>query len=133
DAVAQVSEVDGYANAADLMVNSRYHAELDEVSAFEGQVSSHGGLGGPQTHPFLLHPVDLVPPDEPIFGSPAMYRGLKAWLADPGQPVRLPWREQPAGAAAVTGAVAAGTAVGGEAAVGGRSADDAVPEASGPG
>ena len=55
-AVDQVREVDRYATAADVMVNARYDAERDEVAAFEAQVGSHGGLGGPQTHPFLLYP-----------------------------------------------------------------------------
>ena len=55
----QVREVDGYRTVADLMINSRYDPELEEVSAFEDQVSSHGGLGGPQTHPFLLYPAEL--------------------------------------------------------------------------
>ena len=55
-------EVDGYRTVADLMVNSRYDPELEEVAAFEDQVSSHGGLGGPQTHPFLLYPAELTPP-----------------------------------------------------------------------
>jgi uncharacterized membrane protein YvlD (DUF360 family) len=91
-AVEQVSEVDGYATVADLMVNSRYDETLQEVAAFEHQVGSHGGLGGPQTHPFLLHPADLAPPAEPIFGSPALHRVLKSWLADLGQPVTTPWR-----------------------------------------
>ena len=59
-AVEQVSEVDGYSTVADLMVNSRYDPELEEIAAFEEQVSSHGGLGGPQTHPFLLYPTDLT-------------------------------------------------------------------------
>jgi uncharacterized membrane protein YvlD (DUF360 family) len=85
-AVDQVGEVDGYRTAADLMINSRYDPELEEVSAFEDQVSSHGGLGGPQTHPFLLYPTDLTPPAEPIFASPAMHRVLKGWLAELGHP-----------------------------------------------
>jgi uncharacterized membrane protein YvlD (DUF360 family) len=85
-AVEQVTDVDGYSTIADLMVNSRYDPELEEVAAFEGQVSSHGGLGGPQTHPFLLFPADLTLPLEPIFTSPAMYRVLKGWLAEVGQP-----------------------------------------------
>jgi uncharacterized membrane protein YvlD (DUF360 family) len=88
----QVAEVDGYATAADLMVNSRYDPELEEVAAFEEQVSSHGGLGGPQTHPFLLHPVELTAPAEPIFTSPAMHRVLKAWLSevrDPARPAKI--------------------------------------------
>jgi hypothetical protein len=85
-AVEQVGEVDGYRTVADLMVNSRYDPELDEIAAFESQVSSHGGLGGPQTHPFLLYPADLSAPQEPIFTSPAMYKVLKGWLAEVGHP-----------------------------------------------
>jgi uncharacterized membrane protein YvlD (DUF360 family) len=86
-AVAQVAEVDGYRTTADLMVNSRYDPDADEVAAFENQVGSHGGLGGPQTHPFVLHPSDLSAPREPIVGSPALHRVLKGWLAELGQPV----------------------------------------------
>jgi len=72
------------------MVNSRYDPELEEVSAFEDQVSSHGGLGGPQTHPFLLYPQALSAPTEPIFTSPAMHRVLKGWLAEVGHPTNAP-------------------------------------------
>jgi uncharacterized membrane protein YvlD (DUF360 family) len=89
-AVEQVGEVDGYRTVADLMVNSRYDADLEEVAAFEGQVSSHGGLGGPQTHPFLLYPSELTPPVEPIFTSPAVHRLLKGWLAEVGHPAVIP-------------------------------------------
>jgi uncharacterized membrane protein YvlD (DUF360 family) len=85
-AVEQVAEVDGYRTVADLMINSRYDPELEEVCAFEDQVSSHGGLGGPQTHPFLLYPSDLTRPAEPIFSSPAMHKVLKGWLAEVGHP-----------------------------------------------
>ena len=93
-AVEQVRDVDAYATTADVMVNARYDAEQDEVAAFEEQVGSHGGLGGPQTHPFLLHPAELDPPAEPIYGSPALHRVLKGWLADLGQPVETPWRAE---------------------------------------
>lgn len=85
-AAEQVAEVDGYRTAADLMVNSRYDPALEEVAAFEDQVSSHGGLGGPQTHPFLLYPVELSAPDEHLFTSPAMHRQLKRWLVELGHP-----------------------------------------------
>ena len=94
-AVDQVREVDGYRTAADLMINSRYDPVLDEVAAFEHQVSSHGALGGPQTHPFLLHPSDLAAPDGPIFGSSALHRVLKGWLVDLGRPVAAPGRRAP--------------------------------------
>jgi uncharacterized membrane protein YvlD (DUF360 family) len=91
----QVQEVDAYATVADLMVNSRYDPDLDEVAAFEDQVGSHGGLGGPQSHPFLLYPVELSPPPDRIFTSVGMHRALKSWLAEVGQPVTTPWLVDP--------------------------------------
>jgi hypothetical protein len=104
-AIAQVREVDAYTTVADLMINSRVDPDLDEVAAFEDQVGSHGGLGGPQTHPFLLYPVQLSEPPEHIFTSVGMHRVLKTWLAEAGQPVTTPWTAAPpAGrAAAVDG------------------------------
>ena len=92
--VEQVRQVDGFTTVADLMVNSRYDPDLDEVAAFEDQVGSHGGLGGPQTHPFLMYPVELSAPQEPIFTSVGMHRVLKAWLAEVGQPVTTSWHDR---------------------------------------
>jgi hypothetical protein len=86
-ALDKIRRVDGYSTVADLMVNSVYDPVLDEVAAFESQVGSHGGLGGPQTHPFVLHPIDLIAPAQPIEGSAALHGVLKGWLADLGQPV----------------------------------------------
>jgi uncharacterized membrane protein YvlD (DUF360 family)/uncharacterized protein YdbL (DUF1318 family) len=91
-AVEQVAEIDAYETVADVMVNARYDPERDEVAAFETQVGSHGGLGGPQTHPFLLHPSDLEILGPPIFTAVGMHRVLKTWLADLGHPVVLGWR-----------------------------------------
>jgi len=87
EAIVMVTKAAGYSNAADLMVNSLYDEERDEVAAFEHQVSSHGGLGGPQTHPFVLHPTDLTSPTEIIHGPAALHSVLKGWLAELGQPV----------------------------------------------
>lgn len=88
-AVEMVSRVAGYAAAGDVMVNSIYDAERDEVAAFEHQVSSHGGLGGAQTHPFVLYPADLQAPRQPIEGPAALHRVLKGWLRELGQPVQV--------------------------------------------
>jgi hypothetical protein len=82
-----VRRVDRCPHVADLMVNSAYDPVLDEVQAFEHQVGSHGGLGGPQTHPFVLHPAELPPPSEVVEGSAALHRVLKGWLGHVGQPV----------------------------------------------
>jgi uncharacterized membrane protein YvlD (DUF360 family) len=99
---AQVREVDGYVTAADIMVNSRYDPELGEVAAFEDQVSSHGGLGGPQTQPFLLHPIGLPAPAEPIFTSPALHLVLAGWLRGSAAPVAERDLVRPAGDEAST-------------------------------
>ena len=47
---------DGFAHVADIMVGSFYDPDLDEGCAFEELISFHGGLGGPQTRPFILYP-----------------------------------------------------------------------------
>lgn len=69
-----------FSNAPDILVMGAYDAEKDDVAAFEELVGSHGGLGGPQTHPFILHPTVLDPGPEPIVGAAALYRVLRSWL-----------------------------------------------------
>ena len=46
------------------MIGSFYDPDLDEGCAFEELISFHGGLGGPQTRPFVLHPAELPGPDD---------------------------------------------------------------------
>ena len=60
---------DGFPHVADLMIGSFYDPDLDEGCAFEELISFHGGLGGPQTQPFILHPSTLEAPDEEIVGA----------------------------------------------------------------
>jgi hypothetical protein len=79
-ALDKIRRVDGYGNVADLMINSLYDPDLDEVAAFEHQVGSHGGLGGPQTSPFFVAPADLPVPDGTIDGPVALHRIFKSWL-----------------------------------------------------
>ncbi len=78
-AAAHLLRTDGFAHVADIMVNSFYDEQLDEGCAFEELISFHGGMGGPQTRPFLLHPVELEAPDEPIIGAEAAHRVLVGW------------------------------------------------------
>jgi uncharacterized membrane protein YvlD (DUF360 family) len=70
---------DGFAHVADLMVGSFYDPTLEEGCAFEELISFHGGLGGPQTRPFILHPVGLKVPDEPIVGAEQVHGVLAGW------------------------------------------------------
>ena len=70
---------DGFEHVADIMVGSFYDPELDEGCAFEELISFHGGIGGAQTQPFLLAPVELPLPDEPIVGAAAVHGVLSGW------------------------------------------------------
>ena len=72
---------DGFAHVADIMVGSFYDPNLDEGCAFEELISFHGGLGGPQTEPFILHPAALELPDEPLVGAAHVNEVLRGWRA----------------------------------------------------
>ena len=78
-APAHLLRTDGFAHVADIMVGSFYDPELEEGCAFEELICFHGGLGGPQTRPFLLYPPTLTPPPEPIIGAAAVHGVLRGW------------------------------------------------------
>ena len=54
-------------------IGSFYDPALDEGCAFEELISFHGGLGGPQTRPFVLYPAELPPPAEPVVGAEELH------------------------------------------------------------
>ena len=61
----------------DILVNSFYDEENDEVCAFEELVGSHGGAGGSQSRPFILYPSDWDIGGDEIIGAESIYRILK--------------------------------------------------------
>ncbi|MDY6807644.1 MAG: alkaline phosphatase family protein [Actinomycetota bacterium] len=79
DALEKIRRTDTFDNVADIMVGGAYWPETDEVAAFEEQVGSHGGMGGPQSTPFLLFPTDLPHPPEPLHGAEAVHTVLAGW------------------------------------------------------
>jgi uncharacterized membrane protein YvlD (DUF360 family) len=79
NAPAHLRRTDGFPHVADIMVGSFYDPDLDEACAFEELISFHGGLGGPQTRPFILHPVELPSPDQAIVGAVAVHTLLTGW------------------------------------------------------
>jgi hypothetical protein len=80
-AAAHLARTDGFEHVADVMVGAFYDPDLDESCAFEELISFHGGLGGPQTRPFILHPQHLPLPPEPIVGAEAVHGLLRDWRA----------------------------------------------------
>lgn len=69
-----------FPHVADIMVNSFYDPETDEVAAFEELVGSHGGLGGDQSSPFVLFPSDWEIENTNIVGASELHVQLKKWL-----------------------------------------------------
>ena len=70
---------DGFEHVGDIMVGSFYDPNLDEGCAFEELISFHGGIGGLQTRPFILHPTHLEVPDGPILGAASVHGILAGW------------------------------------------------------
>jgi uncharacterized membrane protein YvlD (DUF360 family) len=85
NAAKKAKRTDGFPHVADLMVNSTYWPDLEEVAAFEELVGSHGGMGGPQQFPFLLLPVEFELPDELLLGPGTVHSWMRRWLAGVGQ------------------------------------------------
>jgi uncharacterized membrane protein YvlD (DUF360 family) len=80
-AAQHLQRTDSFPHVADIMVGSFYDPDLDEGCAFEELISFHGGIGGPQTRPFILHPRNLDTPDGPILGAAKVHEVLAAWRA----------------------------------------------------
>jgi uncharacterized membrane protein YvlD (DUF360 family) len=95
-AVELVCRVDAFEHCADIMINSSYDPTRDEASPFEPHVGSHGGMGGPQSRGFLLHPAELPAPDE-IVGAESLHRVLRGWLSHLGHPEPATPDPEPAG------------------------------------
>ena len=88
--VMSLKREDAMTHAPDLLLLSQYDPELGEVAAFEELIGSHGGLGGPQTQPFILHPADWTLDEEVPLGAPAIYRNIRRWLESIGIPLGKP-------------------------------------------
>ena len=85
NAAAHLRRTDSFAHCADLMINSTYWPEFGEVAAFEELVGSHGGMGGTQSFPFVLHPSELEWPGGEVVGAERVHRIFRGWLAGLGQ------------------------------------------------
>jgi uncharacterized membrane protein YvlD (DUF360 family) len=81
NAARHVLRHDGFEHCPDILVNSLYDPEREEVAAFEELIGCHGGIGGTQSHPFVLAPVRFPVPAEPLVGAAAVHEMFKGWLA----------------------------------------------------
>lgn len=77
NAASHLKRTDNFKYVPDILVNSFYDPETGEVAAFEELIGSHGGMGGNQSRPFLMHPSQWNIDEEPIVGAESVYKTLK--------------------------------------------------------
>lgn len=77
--VRHLKKQNTFKHMPDILVNSFYDPESDEICAFEELIGSHGGLGGNQSKPFFIYPSDWEIPEE-IIGGESIYKILKKEL-----------------------------------------------------
>jgi hypothetical protein len=81
-AAVHLRRLDSFNCVPDIVLISMYDTEKDEVAAFEELIGSHGGLGGSQSKPFILHPVDWDLEKEEIVGAENVFRLFKREIAN---------------------------------------------------
>ena len=74
--VKKLKRTDKFEHVPDILVNSDYDVDANEVYAFEELIGSHGGAGGDQQYPFILYPSKWNL-DEEIFGAENVYKFFK--------------------------------------------------------
>jgi len=79
-AAEHLRRTDRFPHCPDILVNSFYDAQTNEVAAFEELIGNHGGLGGYQTQGFLLFPAEWETGPDEIVGAEAVCAVLKGWL-----------------------------------------------------
>ncbi|GHJ42872.1 membrane protein [Catellatospora sp. TT07R-123] len=93
-AAADLRRHDTLPHVGDIVLNSLLDASTGEVAAFEELVGCHGGLGGWQTRPVLIHPAGWSAPG-PLVGADAVHGQLVRWLEELGQRTGLTPPDQP--------------------------------------
>ncbi|MFN8482359.1 MAG: phage holin family protein [Anaerolineae bacterium] len=78
-AVDKVKRESSFHNCPDILVNTMYDPATGELCGFENQASHHGGLGGPQNHPFVFYPSELPYDGKPIVGAMNVHRLIRGW------------------------------------------------------
>jgi len=76
----ELAQLLGYPSSGDLIVNGSWLPEQQKVVVLEEQSSSHGGIGGRQTEPFLITPAWWGTEPENLDSPEALHRHLQAML-----------------------------------------------------
>ncbi len=77
NAARHLRRTNSFKYTPDILAISLYDPEKNEVAAFEELVGSHGGIGGEQSFPFILHPREWDIPDD-LIGAEMVYQTFKS-------------------------------------------------------
>lgn len=77
NAAEHIRRTNSFRYTPDVLVMSMYDPVANEVAAFEELVGSHGGMGGEQSYPFVLHPSEWEV-DEELIGAEKIYHLFKS-------------------------------------------------------
>jgi hypothetical protein len=77
NAAGHLRRTNSFKYTPDILAISLYDPEKNEVAAFEELVGSHGGLGGEQSFPFILHPSEWDVGDD-LVGAERVYHAFKS-------------------------------------------------------
>lgn len=80
NAAKHLRRTNGFKYTPDILAISMYDPENNEVAAFEELVGSHGGLGGEQSYPFILHPSEWGIGDG-LVGAEKVHQAFKAEIS----------------------------------------------------
>jgi hypothetical protein len=84
-ATEQIVRLAKFPHAGDLILFGAWDGE--RVVCFEEQVACHGGLGGPQDHPFVAFPPGMPLSPREISNAEDMYEQLMAVYGGDGPPL----------------------------------------------
>ncbi len=84
NALSHVKRTSSFPHCPDIVINSSFWPETEEVAAFEELVGSHGAMGGAQQHPFILYPADFKTPAKEIVGAEQVHKQFRRWLVGLG-------------------------------------------------
>lgn len=76
----EIAQMLSYPSSGDLVINGAWFADRQQVVVLEEQLSSHGGLGGPQTEPFVILPASWRTRPGDLLGPEALHRHLARQL-----------------------------------------------------
>ncbi|HEY5629359.1 MAG TPA: alkaline phosphatase family protein [Candidatus Limnocylindrales bacterium] len=78
-AAAGLRRLASFHNSGDVIVIGHYDQKTGQVVSFEDLVGSHGGLGGPQSEPFIAHPPTWPLDTGRLVGAPDVHDQLLRW------------------------------------------------------